>query len=1006
MISNSTARFAARSAICWLIVACAVSPANAAEALPRAGTAQAAAPVPSFRYEVLPALSKQGCSSGACHGSPSGKGGFRLSLRGFDPEFDRRTLLRDDLGRRTNSLAPRDSLLLQKPTMQVAHGGGQQLRETDPAYDILRRWISAGCPDDAPATPACLGIEVAPGQIEQHWPHNTVTLQVRATFADGTVRDIARLAAYLSSDEAVATVDSAGLVTALRGGEATIMVRYLDFIATADLRFLKPVEGFTWQAPPVRNHIDELVFARLKKLQIPPSPLCTDSEFLRRVSLDLLGTLPSRETIETFLADPSPDKRARLVDRLLEQPAHARYQAQQWGDLLRIKQGKIGRAGVHKFHRWLVRAMQSNMPHDEFARQLLTARGSTFVHPPANFFRASAGAKDAAESASQLFLGIRIQCAKCHNHPFDRWSQDNYYGIAAVFTRVQQKPLAGSDEVAIWLDRETEVIQPRTGETMKPWLPLTGSVDVPATTDRRAVFARWLTAADNPFFARVAVNRIWGRLFGRGIVEPVDDFRADNPPAHPELLDRLAADFVASGFDRRELIRTITGSSVYQLSSRSQPLNADDEKYFSHAYARLLTAEQLLDAVSHVTGVPEDFRGLPTGTAATAMPSPDFGNDFLRVFGQPARNTVCECERTDDPKLARTLQLINGTLIPARLRDPRGRLQQLLSDVPARLAAAGDPPATGMVAWFRADSGLAGRHGTPPRNGESVARWDNRVPSAPHCEQPLAAQQPQFVSTAAGGLPALRFDGKDDFLHNTTASLLESGAPRTVIVVGQVADDTGGALFCFRRGRQAGSSVFTAQFVNIGGKCYAYSDGLNAAGNTTVPPERMTDLRQPFVAAYVSAGTGSKLRVLLNATDTSPQQPGGIGTAGGLPGFTIGSREDIPPSSQIWHGDISEILIYDHALTDQQLREVGSYLSTRYDLPAAWPRHQLPATDSTATTDAAIITELYYAAFSRPPTQNELQYAASYIRRTGDRRQAFHDLAWALMNAKEFVFQH
>ena len=279
------------------------------------------------------------------------------------------------------------------------------------------------------------------------------------------------------------------------------------------------------------------------------------------------------------------------------------------------------------------------------------------------------------------------------------------------------------------------------------------------------------------------------------------------------------------------------------------------------------------------------------------------------------------------------------------------------------------------------------------------------------CSRPQARvdpneQQPQFVSTAAGGLPALRFDGKDDFLHNTTASLLESGAPRTVIVVGQVADDTGGALFCFRRGRQAGSSVFTAQFVNIGGKCYAYSDGLNAAGNTTVPPERMTDLRQPFVAAYVSAGTGSKLQVLLNATDTSPQQPGGIGTAGGLPGFTIGSREDIPPSSQIWHGDISEILIYDHALTDQQLQEVGSYLSTRYDLPAAWPRHQLPATDSTATTDAAIITELYYAAFSRPPTQSELQYAASYIRRTGDRRQAFHDLAWALMNAKEFVFQH
>ena len=928
-------------------------------------------------------------------------------MRGFDPDFDRLTLLREDFGRRTNSVDPGQSLLLLKPAMQVAHGGGMKLRKGDLTYSTLHRWVAAGCPDDAADAPRCVRIEVTPHQGEWPWSEHEQKLLVRAFFADDSVRDITRLATYTSSDEGVAEIDADGLVRGVTRGETTIMVRYLDLIDTADMRFLQPVEGFAWEAPPVRNEIDELVFARLKKLQIPPSSLCTDTEFLRRVSLDLTGILPARAEAEAFFADTSIDKRARLIDRLLERPEHAEYWGQKRGDLLRAKRSKIGDAGVHKFHQWLVRTVRVNMPYDEFARALLTAQGSTFVNPASNFYRASSSVNDAAETTSQLFLGIRIQCAKCHNHPFDRWSQDNYYGIGAIFGRVQQKQLGESDEVAVWLDRHSEVTQPRTGQTMKSWLPLTGEVDVPENADRRAAFARWLTAPDNPFFARVAVNRIWGQLFGRGIVEPVDDFRADNPPSHPQLLDTLAKHFVESGFDQKGMIRTILNSSLYQLSSRSLPLNKDDDKYFSHAHARLLSAEQLLDAVSQVTGIPEEFRGLPPGMTATTLPSPDFGNDFLKVFGQPARNTVCECERTHDPKLAQTLQMINGSLIPGKLRDSRSRLGILLDDQPARVAAAGEPVREGLVSWFRADTGVMSPSGLPAANEGAVSRWENRINARLHGEQVDPDQRPRFVSNAVSGLPAIRFDGVNDFLHNTQENVLPSGSPRTVIVLGQLADhSTGGALFTFRRGRLAGSSVFTVQYASIGGTCYVYSDGVNGAGNTTVPAERLNDLSSPFMTTFLSPGAGEKLQVMLNGEDANPAQPGGVGPDEGVTGFTIGSREDIPLGSQIWKGDISEVLVYDRVLTQDQLQDVGSYLSTRYALKTRYPQKKTPVDARSRKADAEIITEFYYAALSRPPSSAELKFAETYIEEFQDRRRGLEDIAWALMNSKEFVFQH
>lgn len=983
---------------------------------------------PSFRYEVLAALSKQGCSAGMCHGSPAGKGGFLLSLRGFDPTADYDRIVKGNGGRRVAQADPVRSLLLRKPTMQVSHGGGRKLRSDDPAWQILKDWIANGCPDDQADDPDCVRIEFEPLRFETHWPDHTQQLRVRAFFTDGSERDVTQLTVLSSSSETVASVSASGLVTAVRSGETTIVARYLDFISAADLRFTRPVEGFAWQEPakPVADvapetasrrtaaMIDGFVFGRLKTLQILPSSICSDSEFIRRVYLDILGGLPDRDEVELFLQDTTPHKRNRLINRVLDRPEYAEYLAQKWGDRLRVNARKLSLTGVHKFNAWLTAAMRDNVPYDRLASRLLTAEGSTFTNPPAGFYRAAADARDCAETVSQLFLGVRIQCARCHNHPFDRWSQDNYYGIGAIFTRIQRQSIEDSGEVLVSLDRHSELTNPRTKIASIPWVPAgDGAAETgfatEANQDRRLQFARWLTSADNPYFARVAVNRIWADLFGRGIVEPPDDFRADNPPAHPELLDALADAFVNAGFDQKELIRGILNSRVYQLSSQTNPFNQDDDRYFSHAYARLLSAEQLLDAIGHVTGVPERFAGLPVGTRATSLPSPDFGNDFLKLFGQPARNTVCECERSNDPKLSQALQLINGPMLSGKLSDSRSRLSRQFNNVPARVSAAGQPSRKGLVAWFKADADVLATGNQPAMDGAPVERWINQIrePDGADARQSDVNQRPVFMATSTGGLPGLRFDGVNDLLHNTERRLLPSGSPRTVIVVGRLTDATGGALFTFGRQRSGGSSVFTAQHIRIGGTYYVYSDGINAAGNTTGPDDQFDELRKPFVTMYVSAGVGQKLGVRLNGAVLKTQQSGGVGTDGGTAGFTIGSREDIPPGQQIWNGDLNEILVYDRALTSDEFAAVGSYLATKYDLRTAYARvKSVDRSELAQTSNIDVVTDFYYAAFSRPPSDSEIAVAERHIATSQDRRQALQDIAWALLNSQEFLFQH
>lgn len=634
-----------------------------------------------FETGALVALSKQNCSSGACHGSPSGKGGFRLSLRAYDPVLDELTLLREETGRRVNVLDPDASLLLEKPLMKVVHGGGVQIRKDDAAYRVLKQWIAEGARLDAADAPRVARLQIYPaGKRVLRSPSDSQQLSVVAVMSDGSTRDVTDLAGYSVSDTAVCTVDANGLVTKQKRGEAAVLVRFLEHVESLTLTFVEEEKAFAWNDAPVNNYIDDKVYDKLKLLQYTPSPTCSDHEFLRRVYLDVIGILPTLEETEAFLADNDPAKRSLLIDRLLERPEYARFWAVKWGDLLKMTNKKIGTDGLYKYHRWVEDSIRHNVPYDRFARELLTASGSSLENPAANFYRAAVDMNDCVESISQVFLGSRLQCAKCHNHPFERWTQDNYYGMGAFFERVRRTNTPRPNETLIWTASQGEVTQPRTGKVMQPWVPVQGTLTAVDEKDRRRSFVDWLVQPDNPYFAKMEVNRIWSQLFARGIVDPIDDFRDSNPPSNVELLDALAADFVKSGYDRKHILRTILNSRTYQASFEPLESNVDDEKYFSHQLPRLLSAEQLLDAVVATLGVAEPLGSLPVDRRATQLPAPDIVKvDFLKVFGQPERETVCACERSKDTNLGMAIEFFNGSFLHGKLKHPQTRFRQALA---------------------------------------------------------------------------------------------------------------------------------------------------------------------------------------------------------------------------------------------------------------------------------------------------------------------------------------
>jgi hypothetical protein len=641
----------------------------------------------SFRNEVIAALNVGGCNQGACHGTPSGKNGFKLSLRGYDPASDYIQLTHDVLARRTDRHHPLMSLMMQKGLGRVAHEGGARFALTSLPAQTMLGWLSEGLTDDPPTLAHLKNIEVLPGSRVLNEPSRYQQLAVRGHFSDGSVRDVTRLTVFTSSDQAIANVDANGLVEFAQSGEVAILCRYLEQLYPVRLTYLEPKQGFAWTNPPESNYIDKNVFAKLKMLNILPSDLCTDQEFIRRAYMDLCGVLPTPEETRKFLASTDAQKRSKLVDELLGRPEYADFWTLKWSDVFRSTRKTVQLKGTFVFQKWMHTNIEQNMPFDEVVREVIASGGSTFANPPANYYRIARDPQNLAETTAQLFFGIRMQCCKCHNHPFERWTQDDYYSMAAFFARVKQRKdtLEPGDKAGkegaevIYVERAGDVTQPRTGKVMPPKF-LGGAVaEVAPGKDRREALAKWMTSAANPFLPKSVVNRVWYHLLGRGIVDPVDDFRDSNPSANDDLLDALAKDFVDHKFDVKYIIRTVMNSRTYQLSARTNNFNKDDVKYFSHAVTKLHTAEQLFDALCYVTDVPEKFAGFPLGTRSVQLPDGEVNHPFLKTFGQPARELACECEREGDSNLAQALQLINGPAVNDRLRNATNRIGKMLA---------------------------------------------------------------------------------------------------------------------------------------------------------------------------------------------------------------------------------------------------------------------------------------------------------------------------------------
>jgi hypothetical protein len=631
----------------------------------------------SFRRDVIPALSQAGCNTGACHGTPTGKGGFRLSLRGYLPDQDFAILSHEGAGRRINRVAADTSLVLNKPLGRIPHEGGLRLAAGSKSYELIHDWIAEGAKDD-PAAPPVTSLEIFPESRVLNAPAKTQQVVVRVHGPDNFVRDITPICYYDSSNPEIAEVDASGYVRFKTRGEVAIIAHYLNLVANIRLTHLVDVPNFVQAEVPQDNLIDRAVVSKLNRMRIAPSPKCTDQEFIRRVYLDVLGVLPTPDELREFLADPPDRRRDHLIDRLLVRPEFYDFWALKFADVLRSNGRLIQSKGAYVFHRWIRSCLERDVPLDQMVRNLLTSDGSTFRNPPTNYYRISRDPESAVETTAQLFLGVRIQCAKCHNHPFERWTQDDYYGFAAFFSQVGRKPGALPEEEVIYASGSGEVRQPRTGQTMKP-KALGGPVldDPSSPKDRRARLASWLSSPENPFFAKSLVNRIWYHLMGRGIVEPVDDFRDSNPACNDELLEGLTRDFVKNGYDFKRLVRQVIESRTYQASATTNALNTDDNLYFSHALTRLLGAEVLLDAISTVTGTSTSFDGLPKGARATQIPDGKMDNPFLKTFGRPARELACECERESESNLSQALQLIGGETVNGKLRDDKGRMAQL-----------------------------------------------------------------------------------------------------------------------------------------------------------------------------------------------------------------------------------------------------------------------------------------------------------------------------------------
>ena len=632
-----------------------------------------------FRNDVQPVLYKAGCSTGACHGALAGQNGFRLSLRGYDDEGDWRSITRHALGRRISLADPSSSLLLRKPAGAVAHKGGVRLPPDSLEFRILGEWIAAGAPGPGADDPRVERIELLPGHTVLK-PGAAQPLLVLAHFSDGATRDVTRWAKYTAADSAVATVDDAtGLLTVTGHGEGTVTAWFLSklAVATVTVPYENDVSPDVFARSPRRNLIDDLVLEKLRDLNLPPSPPAGDSEFIRRAHLDTIGVLPTAEETKAFLADPSTDKRDKLIDALLARPEFVDYWAYKWSDLLLVSSRELKPAGMWSYYRWVRERVAANAPWDQFARQLVTARGGTLENGAANFFVIHDNPAEVSETLSVAFLGMSISCAKCHNHPMEKWTNDQYYGMANLFARVRTKSGPGEAQTVVAAS-EGELAQPLTGKPQPP-RPLDGrAVAFDDPRDRREHFADWLTSRNNPYFARAITNRVWANFMGKGLVEAVDDLRLTNPASNEKLLNALAGYLADQRYDLKALMRLILQSQTYQRSGQPVPGNERDARFYARYYPRRLMAEVALDALSQVTGAPTVFKDYPEGWRALQLPDSNVEDPFLQSFGRAERVLTCECERTAEPSMAQALHLANGNTLNAKLERKGNRIDQLI----------------------------------------------------------------------------------------------------------------------------------------------------------------------------------------------------------------------------------------------------------------------------------------------------------------------------------------
>lgn len=634
----------------------------------------------NFANQITPVFTKYSCNGGGCHGKSGGQNGFRLSLLGFEPTEDYEYLVMEGRGRRLFPAAPDQSLLLLKATARQPHGGGQRIEFDSPAYRLLRRWIEQGMPYGKASDPVVTHLEVLPAQqlMEREGTQQIIAV---AHYSDGSTEDVTRTTQFDSNDTEMAEVSVTGLVTTGKlTGSVAVMARYQGHVDV--FRATIPLGVNTDKLPPVKNFVDELVHRTLRSLGLPSSPACDDATFLRRVSVDIAGRLPTLDEAEKFLADQSPNRREAVIDRLLDSTDYADYFANKWAAVLRNKRRQdTEKPATFAFHEWIRQSLHENKPYDQFVREILTATGTPGQSPPVGWYREVKDAAAQLEDTAQLFLGLRIQCARCHHHPFEKWSQQDYYGFSAFFSQVGRKKGFVQNEERIYHKVGLATAQnPKTGQNVKPTGLGGEPLALSADQDPRHAMADWMSAKENPFFSRSLVNRYWKHFFGRGLVDPEDDMRVTNPASNPELLDALANDFAAHGFDLKHLVRTICTSTTYQLTAEPNEWNQDDKQNFSRYYPKRLNAEVLLDAIDQVTGTQTSFTGIPAGTRAVQLPDSGFSSYFLTVFGRPEASSACECERSSEANLAQSLHLLNSSEIQGKLTSASGSAAHLAGD--------------------------------------------------------------------------------------------------------------------------------------------------------------------------------------------------------------------------------------------------------------------------------------------------------------------------------------